>query len=106
MTKPLVRTCVICGHRFITRCTRAKYCPNCRTEANDAVRRQRRRRKAEEKRLQPRYTYYICRRCGGNIKAHGICTNRKICNACLEHSESAYDRHLLEMRKVIFEEVI
>ena len=106
MDRRFLRTCIICHHEFITRCTNAKYCPSCRSMAYKTVRKTRIRERAAVKRTWPKFTCYICKRCGSSIKAHGVCTNRKICSKCLESGNTYHDKILLERRKDVLEEVM
>lgn len=101
-----LRVCVICGHEFITRCSNAKYCDTCRIVARkiSGVRYYAKLKAIND--AKPKFTYYTCKRCGKTIKAHGVCTNRRICNACLDKDPTPYGTQLRERRKENVEEVI
>lgn len=100
------RSCVICGAGFQTRCTNAKYCDKCRHEVIKLKDRQKYARKKKAMHREPTSTIYTCKRCGRRIKAHGRCTNRKICDDCLNASGTRNDYDLLMQRKEVREEVI
>lgn len=106
MNKPLVRKCVICEKEYLTRCRNSKYCPVCRCDVIRQKDRERYRIKHAADKFIPKFTYYICKRCGSHIKAHGVCTNRRICNACLDKDPTGYGTQLREQRKENVEEVI
>jgi hypothetical protein len=100
-----LRTCTLCSHSFITRCSNAKYCEQCRVIARkmSSIRYQEKRK--DIKAAKPKFTIYTCKRCGKTIKAHGVCTNRSICDECLT-SGRRRDLVYLENRKDVLEEVI
>ena len=106
MTKPLVRTCVIGEKEYLTRCTNSKYCPVCRCDVIKQKHRERYRIKHAADKFIPKFTIYTCKRCGSHIKAHGVCTNRRICNNCLDKDPTSYGTQLRERRKENVEEVI
>ena len=101
-----LRTCTLCSHSFITRCSNAKYCDTCRIVARkiSGVRYYAKLKAIND--AKPKFTIYFCKRCGSHIKAHGVCTNRRICNACLDKDPTPYGTQLRERRKENVEEVI
>lgn len=100
------RSCVVCGTGFETRCTNAKYCDKCRLEVIKLKNRHEYSEKKKAMHREPTCTVYTCKRCGRRIKAHGRCTNRKICDDCLMSTNSKDDLELLMQRKEVREEVI
>lgn len=100
-----LRTCTLCSHSFITRCSNAKYCEQCRVIARkiSGVRYYAKLKAIND--AKPKFTIYTCKRCGKTIKAHGVCTNRSICDECLL-SGRYRDLVCLLNRKDVLEEVI
>ena len=100
------RKCVVCGVAFESACTNARYCDTCRFEVIKANQRAKYAREKKKRHLEPTCTVYTCKRCGRHIKAHGLCTNRRICDNCLTASNNRNDYALLMQRKEVREDVI
>ena len=103
--KRYLRKCKVCETHFVSRCSNAIYCDRCRDRANYLVAKKRRQARAREpKPEKQQITVYTCIRCGRSIKAYGRCTNRKICDECLNASGARSDYELLMQRKEVREE--
>lgn len=100
------RICVVCGVHFESACTNAKYCCICRHETIKQKNREKYARNKKVVNRESTCTVYTCKRCGRRIKAHGRCTNRKICDDCLKASRTRNDYELLMQRKEVREEVV
>ena len=78
--KKIKLTCVICGRSFLTLCNNAKYCPDCRENWQDEIKRDISRRHYEKKKVrivnlhpERKTLRQIVREVEEYNRAHGTC---------------------------------
>ena len=94
--------CIICGKHFMSKCRNPKYCDICRYEQVKA--RNKRYQKILRNRKRKTQTIYVCKVCKRTILAHGVVSNRKICDDCFANNPMY--KYKAMYRKNVIEDVI